>query len=233
MRRPLSLVGPHPKQRPPGANVSCSERSITRAYNDSMRWIVLAVLAGCGRIGFEPIALSGTGDDGGTLGDGAHATSQSDAGGTDPVSCADRTVTPESLAGTITLTGTLGGSGANASGSCGGSVAEDLYELDVGTNDGVLLDTGTSSTADVVLYLRTSCDDPSTEIGCTVSKSDGPATLYYTSLAAGTYYLFVDGNTPGSYSVSVEGLLGNGAHCDFESDCGIGLDCIDGTTAMR
>ncbi len=198
-----------------------------------MRWLVVVVLASCGRIDFTPIALSGTGDGGGAIGDGTHATAPSDAGGTNPVSCADRTVTQESVAGTITLTGTLGGSGVNASGSCGGSVAEDLYELDVGTNDGVLLDTGTSSTADVVLYLRTTCDDPSTEIGCTVSKTDGPATLYYGPLAAGTYYLFVDGNAPGTYSVSAESLLGNGASCDFLSDCGLGLDCIDGTVGMR
>jgi hypothetical protein len=197
------------------------------------RFAMIVVLAGCGRIGFSPIDLATAGD-GGRSSDGSFATPNDAGGGTNPVSCSARMSTVAVVGDTaMTLSGTLGSAGPNATGSCGGSLAEDLYIIDVDSNDGVLLQTSSSSTADVVLYVRATCDDPSSERACTVGKADGAATLYFSSLAAGTYYLFVDANTPGSYSVTGQTFLGKSSGCDITSTCGLGYACTDDTEGER
>jgi hypothetical protein len=87
-------------------------------------------------------------------------------------------------------------------GTCGGSGGPDLaYEL-VLAEDATVLAEITVATWDTVLYLRTACDDPGTQLAC---NDDGGGTYGLRSmiapglLTAGTYYLFVDGLYSGAY----------------------------------
>jgi hypothetical protein len=195
-----------------------------------MRCWLLVLVASCGRVGFDTVAQSPGGEldgGGGTLADSGAAGHM--GGGTNPVPCADRTITDVTLGGNMNLTGTLGTTGPNAMGTCGGTDAEDIYRVTIDGNDGALLLTAGSSTADVVMYVRSDCDEPSSEIACAVGKTDGSAVLYFGPLTAGTYYLFVDGDAPGSYEISTESLLGGHSACSFAQDCGLGWSCTDTT----
>jgi hypothetical protein len=87
-------------------------------------------------------------------------------------------------------------------GSCGGSGGPDVaYEL-VLAEDATVTAEITVATWDTVLYLRSACDDPATELVC---NDDGGGALGLRSridaglLTAGTYYLFVDGLYSGAF----------------------------------
>ena len=90
-----------------------------------------------------------------------------------------------------------------AEGSCGGGGAgEHIWTLEVLAGDRPLwADTG-GSTFDTVLYIRTECDDPQSELSC---NDDDPemgvqSRLNLEDLGPGRYYIVVDGfGTDGSY----------------------------------
>jgi len=60
---------------------------------------------------------------------------------------------------------------------------------------------------DAVVYVRGECDNEADEQGCSDSVSTGEEAITLTDLAAGTYYIFVDGVHPddmGDYTLSLE-----------------------------
>jgi len=52
---------------------------------------------------------------------------------------------------------------------------------------------GTSTSWTPILYVRTACDTSTSELNCTGAPAGAPASLVFGTLAAGTYYLWVDG----------------------------------------
>ncbi len=80
---------------------------------------------------------------------------------------------------------------------------------------------------DVVLYLRSDCSDPGTEIYCVNEEGAGIEEMLNLTLEAGEYYIFVDGNGPdqsGGFSLSTTQV--NTHHCvsPIEINCGVSLE---------
>lgn len=101
-----------------------------------------------------------------------------------------------------TWSGTTVGTFDDGRGTCGGSGGPDVaYEL-VLAEDAAVRAEITVATWDTVLYLRTACDDPATQLAC---NDDGGGSYGLRSmidaglLTAGTYYLFVDGLYSGAF----------------------------------
>jgi hypothetical protein len=194
--------------------------------------LVALSIAGCGRLDFADRTGSGGGGGGGN-GDAVSATVPGDdGGGTNSLACADRTI-PMLDAGAGNFSGTLTAA-SNATGSCGGSQSEDVYTFTLAGPSPIAFQANlTGTTAQTVLYLRTSCDDPATEVACGTGKGGGAA-LYFDALPAGTYYLFVDGDSPGAYMGTMTTFAGNGGGCSVGlGGCTPGLECQDGTVGPR
>jgi hypothetical protein len=159
------------------------------------------LVAGC-RYGFDvlPIADSGSG-----------------APADVPASCTD-------LAQPVPATGVISGSvapgGGAQAGTCGGSDStENVFAIDVPvTGAGLLVATdgdGGLST-DTVLYIRSACADAGTEIACDEDGGLGSAAAWrINSVAAGRYYVFVDGErgASGTYSGTAQVLMPAGQPC--------------------
>jgi hypothetical protein len=100
---------------------------------------------------------------------------------------------------------------------------------------------------DTVLYLRTSCTDPTTELACNDNIDPGNAhsRILLSDLAAGTYFAYVDGSrngagflATGAFGVVFEivPIVGAGEACGTAVDggapvgrCASGLSCVGGT----
>ena len=76
-----------------------------------------------------------------------------------------------------------------------------VFLLDLATATSVHLDTE-GSDFDTVLYLRTTCDDVTTEVACDDDNGDGLTSSLDLDLEAGIYYVFVDG-----YFSSTDGVF--------------------------
>src|ERR1700733_8359614 len=184
-----------------------------------MRSAALVVLAAaCGRIGFADLPGVWTSDDDGGPPNEAGGHVRDDAGGTTTASCSTRTITQESIStGTVSISGMLGATGG-ATGSCGGGAGDDIYEITVAGTASLMLEANLSgTTARTVIYVRSTCDDPNSEIVCGNGKGSG-ASIYLESLAAGTYYVFVDSDTAGSYAGEIDPLEGQNAGCGINAD---------------
>jgi hypothetical protein len=79
-------------------------------------------------------------------------------------------------------------------GSCAGRGPEAIYTLDVPAGADVTITTDLpGTTADSVIYVRSDCADPESEVDCNDDGEEiGPSLLELTDLAADTYYVFVD-----------------------------------------
>ncbi len=115
----------------------------------------------------------------------------------------------------------------------GGS--EDVYEL-VAPASGAITVTVTSS-IDLGIYFRTSCDDYATSVWCVDDVGGGtPEWATFVVAAGETYYLFVDAYTSGeegAYNLTVSQVSGE-ASCDDESDDNgddLFIDCEDPSCA--
>ncbi|HEY4175180.1 MAG TPA: DVUA0089 family protein [Kofleriaceae bacterium] len=163
-------------------------------------------------------------DDGNTVsGDGCSSFCQLEEGGTSgsctaPLDIA--LVTGTNGTATATITGnTMNGMDHFPAADCGTVIGRgdgfDLqYKLVVAEKSNVVIRAAASTAPDLILRLSTAACDAATTVtnGC----SDEPETLNLNNLAAGTYYLDVDGydNTEyGAFSISVSvkpSLCGNG-----------------------
>ena len=112
------------------------------------------------------------------------------------------------FAGDLSVTGVAAGTTSGMSdfaGTCAGTTAPEdvyVYSLPFDVAD-LTIDSGGSLNS--ALYVRTTCDDPGSEIACNAFGMT--ATLFFGPQAGGTYFLFVDGDmgATGPYTVSVGG----------------------------
>jgi large repetitive protein len=147
----------------------------------------------------------------------------------DPAACPG--MAPQSLPLHGWTTGMLSPGPSQLSSPCGGAGPEHVYEIYVAAPAVLRATTVRVGTQiDTVLYLRTRCGDPGTELGC---NSDAGESLRGATLIVpvdpGYYYLVVDGQTAaaGAYQLQVELFPGIGSACqaDAEEPCAPGLVC--------
>lgn len=140
----------------------------------------------------------------------------------------------------ITLTqegfGSINGPDANElySEECGGFGGEFAFTYQVSERTALEISTDhPETTLDTVVYVRTVCQQPESELGC--SDDDGvlnrrSSLLTLPAVEPGTYYIIVDGFSPGSlgdFKVTVTERDGLGADCDLGDPdaCLMGLVC--------
>lgn len=85
--------------------------------------------------------------------------------------------------------------------SARGNGADAVFTVTLAAAATLHLDTN-GSDYDTVLYVRSACDDVTTEIDCDDDDGDGLQSLLEVALEAGTYYVYVD-----AYSSSAEGAF--------------------------
>jgi hypothetical protein len=138
-----------------------------------------------------------------------------------------------------TTTGTTTGAGNDHVPSCKptSTAPDKVHRLVVPGNLTTLhLDTNTSA-FDTVLYLKGStCSSP--DLGCDDDGGDGTQSLInLTNVAAGTYFIFVDGfgANAGNYTLHVQGTIAAGQPCNPTTissglfACAMGTTCSGGT----
>ena len=158
----------------------------------------------------------------------------------DPVEFTDNTVAcgqglaVNQLPNTGIVMGMLSaGSVSNVSSPCGGGggAQGNAYVFHVATPTVMVATTADSlTTFDTVLDLRgPDCADVTAEIACNdnVSPTNEASTLTH-ALDPGTYYLIVEGKSPGDtgmFYLDVNFFPGAGTPCTVAGDCGPGLEC--------
>jgi len=172
------------------------------------RALVWVALAGCGRFDF---AVAGDGP-------------------ADGATCSALTVPDTGI-----ITGDFSMLVDNATGSCGGgSLPDQVYAIDVPDNAALIVAAdGPSETADTLVYIRTVCDDPASEIACDSSGGAGPGGAWRTGpLPAARYWAFVDADATGTYEGTIQVLLPAGSPCSAANQrdrCAPELQCVAGT----
>ncbi len=123
------------------------------------------------------------------------------------------------------------------SGTCGGLDAPEMvFSLTIpGDTAGLLINTiGDPTLLDTVVYVRKdTCDDPAAEVACAASTTGAGVELGLTDPEPGEYFVFIDGNVPGTsgqFLLEIKGLIPEGSPCD-PSDmtlvCSPGLICAE------
>ena len=112
----------------------------------------------------------------------------------------DRCGNPIQLAnGATSIAGNTCGLSHEATGSCGGAAAEAIYWFSVpeGGRTVTLSSCDPTLTLNSVIYLRSDCDDPASQVACNNADAGCPgavgAVRLSQALGAGLYFLFVDG----------------------------------------
>ncbi|MDF1561827.1 MAG: multiheme c-type cytochrome, partial [Deltaproteobacteria bacterium] len=110
----------------------------------------------------------------------------------------DSCAAPIVIPGTGTYPGDTSTGFATHSGSCGGSGAELVYQLTLGADSDVYLETA-GSALDTVLHLRAADCDTGAELQChdDVDSADATSRLLLPALGPGTYFVFVDSASGG------------------------------------
>jgi large repetitive protein len=114
--------------------------------------------------------------------------------------------------------------------TCGGAGSEFVYELRI-TEPKVIVVTTEGSTADTVVYLRSSdCQNPTTELACNddISASNDKSSVTKAITTPGTYFLIIDAHdsaSAGAFAGKVTYFAGEGTDCQGPTDCGPGLIC--------
>lgn len=117
---------------------------------------------------------------------------------------------------------------------CGGRGGETVYTMAVSEPSSLFVSTDfPETTLDTVIYVRSECRAPDTEVGCNddaVGKSK-VSTLLIPRVEPGTYYIVIDAFGPGSigdFKLQVETFAAEGESCDPAADppdCPPGLVC--------
>src|SRR5262249_1592197 len=160
-----------------------------------------------------PLCGNGIDDDGDGAIDfpadtGCTAASDDSEATADPASCAGVTYEQLPADGMVMSTLPEGGAGQLQSPTCGGAGVAKVYELYVAHASGMLGNPGLVGTGiDTVLYVRTSCTDAASELGCNDdASSDVHGSTLDVALDPGFYYLVVDGHdatSTGAFQLSV------------------------------
>ena len=196
------------------------------------------IAAFCGRwMCALAIALVGCGDDNGGTGGNPHLPGPSDAldaprtgDGSGPDAMADAAPTlhcgmtgPE-VAPLPSSGMASGGAPIGTSmfmGSCGGGTgAEAIYYVPVNQPlTSITFSTDVPQTTSMpILYVRTTCDDTSTEVGCMASSTTAKAHVTVMNPPMGTnYFVFIDEPSAGQsgiFALTVSGNIADGQPCD-------------------
>lgn len=163
--------------------------------------------------------------------DGCTAASDDAERTADPTACAELPYEQLPMSGLVA--GVLvSGSSVVTSGVCGGAGTEKAYEMFIESPVVMVATTDITGTAfDTILYVRTRCGDPETELGCNDNANSMTARSTLTvALEPGFYYLVVDGDlatSVGGFQLQVEFFPGLGTPCDASADdaCAPGLVC--------
>ncbi|MEZ4463021.1 MAG: dickkopf-related protein [bacterium] len=127
--------------------------------------------------------------------------------------------------------GSTVGAPAGDRGSCGGA-GEEIAHSFVAPEAGTFCARTDGSDYDTVVYVRTDCGDPATELGC---NDDAGGTLQsaveFQAEAGATYHVFVDGFAgAGAYALAVTAgpCEGPAPDCLNDFDCAADELCVDG-----
>lgn len=155
---------------------------------------------GAGATGGTP-ATGGTGGTGGSPGGaggmgGAPGAGGAGGAGGGPVSPVCNAMVPPMLDNGVTVSGSTNSAPTQLDAGCAGTTGgERVYYIDVPAGANVVLTNDLPGTTyDTILYVRTVCEDPGTELAC-----DDPAvgdTIMFTAPTAGVYFVIVDSHTP-------------------------------------
>ena len=152
----------------------------------------------------------------------------------------------------MTLTGSLATTMGTFESGCAFSrnLDDRVYRVVLARNSDLVITTDldpSAATLDTVVYLRTTCTDPASQIACNdnVDTTDARSRLSLTDVPAGTYFAFVDGSRNGAGYIAsgpfgaqfeIIPIVGAGEPCGSAVDggvpvgrCASGLSCISGT----
>ncbi len=189
--------------------------------------LVAVVTAACGRVGFDANARDAVPTD------GSVETDASDA----PLAtaCSSLTVLPVPTTGRVT--GSLTRGTSTTEGTCGGELTDEVvYRLDVTQPGSRIQIAGDEGPGDeVVMYIRTDCDAPASELECDVRDGVGDGPLITRDAPVGSYFVFIDGQSSvdtGMFIATLNVMLPLGATCDptnARDRCAPSLGCMNGT----
>jgi len=134
--------------------------------------------------------------------DDCDGTTDEDCSGED---CASVALLPAASTGSLDLCAAAG----DGLGSCGGDAGELVFRLVVDTAASYTFSTcNSATTADTVLHVRSSCADPTSELGCNDDDSACTTNLTASSLTLpldpGVYFLVVDSNADACGTAQVD-----------------------------
>ncbi len=113
--------------------------------------------------------------------------------------------------------------------TCGGSGSETVYTTTLDGPTALVITTDfPETTLDTVVYVRSACRDPETELGCD-DDTEGSTSTLQVNADAGVYYIVVDAHNSGSagdFKLGVTEYTPIGQPCDpGDSTCAPGLVC--------
>ena len=113
---------------------------------------------------------------------------------------------------------------------CGGTGPEVVYGVDVTRRTALLVSTDfAATTADTVVYVRSDCQDPGTEVACDDDAGSALASSLQVVVDPGVYYIVVDAHdhsVGGDFELHVDERIPEGDACDSgDPRCAPGLVC--------
>ena len=125
--------------------------------------------------------------------------------------------------------GTANGGPNDIIGGCGGAGQESVYRIEVEQPLTLVITTDfPETTLDTVVYVRTTCRDPLTELSCN-DDSNGVGSRLTVNVDVGAYFIVVDSHDAGAvgdFRLQVDQFLGPGANCDPDNNqCAPDLFC--------
>ncbi len=192
-----------------------------------------------------PACANAKDDDGDGINDypadpGCDGASDDDEINADPSICGANAIAyPLAADGIATGAAVASSSNDLISVGCNGSGAETAYTIDITERTTLVITTDfPETTLDTVLYVRSVCRDPATEIGCNDDTDSGRAATLTVDVDPGSYFIIVDAHhtvSSGDYKLSVERYTPRGSACDTSAnECAPGLVCrlLDGNATQ-
>ena len=147
----------------------------------------------------------------------------------DPGICGNVQLTTLPADGIASGSATANSTNELISASCGGSGAESVYSINITEPTSLYVTTDFAETSlDTVVYVRSDCRDPETELGCN-DDSEGVTSTLLVDLDPGAYFIVVDAHNAGSggnFKVAVTEFIPQGEECDpLAPMCAPGLVC--------
>jgi hypothetical protein len=173
-----------------------------------------------------PVCSNGKDDDMDGLTDYPADTSCKSAAGTSE-SCAS--IDPVLKITTASTMGSTTTAADDFSPTCAGTPSgnDQVYQLDVPAMATLTLDASVNNFDDVIELLDGSCG------GTAIDCNDTPGTLNETNVAAGRYFVVVDGygsSNSGTYVLAVSGTIAQGGSCEGALATSGVITCVGGTT---